>query len=97
MADQTVTPMSWVLIDTGSTDRTLDVAAAIASRLPFARVVSVASGVAHVRGGPVVRAFHTGLGALDTPADVIIKMDADISFQADYCERLSMRSSRSPD
>lgn len=88
VADQTVTPMSWVLIDTGSTDRTLDVAAAIASRLPFARVVSVASGVAHVRGGPVVRAFHTGLGALDTPADVIIKMDADISFQADYCERL---------
>ena len=38
-------------------------------------------------GEPIVRAFHTGLAKVG-PADVVVKLDADVSMGPDYFERL---------
>ena len=43
---------------------------------------------AAVRGGPIVRGFITGVEALDVVPDIVVKLDADLSFEPDYFERL---------
>ena len=39
-------------------------------------------------GAPIVRALHTGLAQLGKYDDVVVKLDADVSFARDYFERL---------
>lgn len=85
---QTITPSAWVIVDTSSTDGTLEFAGELAGRLPFVRTMSIAGPSAPTRGAPVVRAFSSGLAALDPLPDVVIKLDADLSFEGDYCERV---------
>ena len=41
-----------------------------------------------VRGRPIVAAFQAGVAALDAQSDVVVKLDADVSFDDDYFERL---------
>ena len=41
-----------------------------------------------VRGGPIVRAFHVGLAALEGCSAIVVKLDAHISMGPDYFERL---------
>jgi len=84
---QTVTPRAWVIVDTGSQDGTPAVATAIAAQLPFASVVEPE--LAGVQGeSVVVRAFEAGVAALREQVDVVVKLDADVSFDPDYFERL---------
>jgi hypothetical protein len=40
------------------------------------------------RGAPVVRSFEAGLAVLDPRPDVVVKLDADVSMEPDYFERL---------
>jgi poly-beta-1,6-N-acetyl-D-glucosamine synthase len=88
MAEQTVTPREWILVDDGSTDETPRVLAEIEGELPWARVLSLRSDAPAARGGPVVRAFHAGVEALSDRADIVVKLDADVSFAPDFFERL---------
>jgi poly-beta-1,6-N-acetyl-D-glucosamine synthase len=81
LARQTAAPAHWVVVDDGSTDATAEVAAAFG-----ATVVRLQARPA-ARGGPVVRALTAGLGALDD-VDVVVKVDADVTFEPDYFERL---------
>jgi biofilm PGA synthesis N-glycosyltransferase PgaC len=85
---QTVTPTEWVIVDNGSIDATAVVAAELAARHPWVRVITQPAEEGLVRGRPVVRAFQAGLRALQTRPDVIVKLDADVSFGRDYFERL---------
>jgi glycosyltransferase involved in cell wall biosynthesis len=85
---QTLRPTAWVVVDNGSTDDTLAVAEALAARHAWVRVVSVPGAVGTVRGGPVIRAFNAGLGTLGELPDVVVKLDADVSFEPDHFERL---------
>jgi len=41
-----------------------------------------------VPGAPIVRAFHAGLEDVPPQVDVVVKLDADVSFDADHFERL---------
>jgi biofilm PGA synthesis N-glycosyltransferase PgaC len=85
---QVIRPVEWVIVDTGSTDGTLKLADGIAERLPFVRILSVEGPDAPTRGGPIVRAFVAGIDALQTAPDVLVKIDADVSVEPDYFERL---------
>lgn len=87
LAAQDAPPAAWILVDTGSTDDTLEVAAALAERHQWIRVESLDAGTL-ARGGPVVQAFEHGYATLTEDADVVVKLDADTSFAPDYFARL---------
>lgn len=88
LVEQTVTPSAWMIVENGSTDRTATVAHELASAYPWIEVVEIPGEDVPTRGAPVVRAFAAGLAAVEQPADVIVKLDADVTFEPDHFERL---------
>lgn len=94
--EQTVAPTTWVIADNGSTDATAAIAAELARSHPSITVVVVPGETMPTRGGAVVRAFNAGLDALPSWPDVVVKLDADVSFDADHFERLLERFAADP-
>ncbi len=93
---QTVLPLTWVIVDNGSTDETPELASELATIEPWIVVVSAPGEAVPVRGGAVVRAFNAGLARVGERADVVVKLDADVSFERDHFERLLERFSGDP-
>ena len=60
---QTLLPSAWVVVDNGSTDRTVDVARGLAVDHDWIRVISSQPGAVAQPGQPIVRAFHAGLSS----------------------------------
>jgi glycosyltransferase involved in cell wall biosynthesis len=84
---QTVLPTAWVIVDNGSTDETVAVARELEARLPWT-TVAIAPPEEMRPGAPVVRAFNRGVAELEHLADVVVKLDADVSFDQGYFEAL---------
>ena len=80
-------PARWIVVDNGSTDGTVQTARKLAERLSWLRVIQTAGAASPQPGAPIVKAFHAGLRALDFELDVVVKLDADVSMEADYFER----------
>ncbi len=87
LAGQSAPPLRWVLVDTGSTDDTRSLIRAFTSEASWIAAGEV-DGARLERGRPIVEAFEAGLEAVPAQADVIVKLDADVSFDPDYFERL---------
>ena len=81
-------PREWIIVENGSSDRTPEVAAALAADHAWIRVVHHEEPQEAVRGGAIVRAFGAGVAALTAEPDVIVNLDADVSFDSDFFERL---------
>ncbi len=78
-----------MVVDDGSRDDTAAVLDDLQRGFAWIRGVVGRPSADVQRGGPVVRAFHVGLDALaDCEADVVVKVDADVSFEPDYFARL---------
>ena len=88
LRDQSLPPVAWLIVDNGSTDATPEVVAGLMEELAWVRTVRTASSDALVRGGTVTRAFHAGLEALDELPEIVVKVDADVSFPPEYFARL---------
>ncbi len=89
LAAQTVPPRSWAIVDNGSTDGTLAVAVELAARHDWISVLSLPGSTVADRGAPVVRALQAGIAALaPDPPRIVVNVDADISMDTDYFERL---------
>jgi poly-beta-1,6-N-acetyl-D-glucosamine synthase len=88
LAAQTVRPTAWIVVDNGSTDGTREVARGLSGTYDWIRVVYTDGESTAVRGAPVIRAFNAGLAELGQLPDVVVKLDADISFDHDHFERL---------
>lgn len=95
LAEQTIPPQAWLVVDDGSTDGTAELAEELAAELPWLRVISSVG--ARTKDGPLedgrqagrdIIAFTNGIEALDTHPDVVLKLDADVSFAPDFFERL---------
>jgi biofilm PGA synthesis N-glycosyltransferase PgaC len=95
LAEQTVQPNAWLVVDDGSTDGTADIARELARALPWLRLLS--SPGAQSTDGPLesgrragrdIIAFTTGVQALQREPDIVLKLDADVSFAPDFFERL---------
>jgi poly-beta-1,6-N-acetyl-D-glucosamine synthase len=85
---QEVLPLRWLIVDTGSTDETIRVASELMPERPWMRLQHAEKEAGIVRGGPIVRAFNAGVASLDLIPDVVVKLDADVSFERDYFKRL---------
>ena len=81
-------PRAWVVVDTGSTDQTSATVDHLTRSHPWIVVISLDGAGPLVRGGTVARAFELGFANLASPTDVVVKLDADTSFEPDYFERL---------
>ncbi len=84
---QTQLPTAWVIVDDGSTDESPELIAKLAERHAWISSTRV-PGSAMAPGAPVVRAFNAGYAVLEGSPDVVVKLDADVSFAPDYFERL---------
>jgi glycosyltransferase involved in cell wall biosynthesis len=84
---QTHAPSQWIVVDNGSTDDTAALVAGLAAEHPWIARASVPNDVT-APGPPVVRAFNAGVRLLTGQEDVVVKLDADVSFEPDYFERL---------
>ena len=97
MAAQTHLPVVWIVVDDGSTDRTPDVLAGLVARHAWVRPLerpaadraeSLADGRRKARD---LDGFLLGAVPLRDSVDVIVKVDADVSFGADYFAELVRR------
>ena len=77
-----------MIVDTGSSDGTPDVVRALAAEHPWIELVDGRRPDLTERGAPIVRGFERGVAALDGSHDVVVKVDADISFDPDHFSRL---------
>jgi biofilm PGA synthesis N-glycosyltransferase PgaC len=94
---QTVLPGAWIIVENGSTDATLATARALAAAQPWIHVVSLPEPGGVARGGAIVRAFLAGIDALPAAFDVIVNLDADVSMEPDYFERLLIAFDADPE
>jgi biofilm PGA synthesis N-glycosyltransferase PgaC len=98
---QTLAPAAWVIVDDASDDGTPELLASLASRLPWVHVVATGGRAAELesgrRQGRALDSFRTGVHALAEPVEVVVKVDADTSFDADYFERIVERFREQPD
>ena len=81
LAAQTLRTAAWVVVDDNSADATAAVAARVADRS-----LTLDDGAAPARGRDAL-AFQAGLELIESH-DVVVKLDADVSVDADYFERL---------
>jgi glycosyltransferase involved in cell wall biosynthesis len=85
---QEAAPNSWVIVDNGSKDGTIELARELQRRYTWVRVLSSLPTKVAEPGAPVVRAFHAGVQELKAPIDIVVKLDADVSFEPDFFKRL---------
>lgn len=88
MSVQRIPPREWLIVDNGSTDETREVIRTLMDTIPWARTIYVPKENPAPRGAPIVRAMHAGIDALSVKPDVIVKLDADVSFADDFFERI---------
>jgi poly-beta-1,6-N-acetyl-D-glucosamine synthase len=85
---QTVAPREWVIVENGSSDDTLGIAEELAREHAWIRVITIHEHVEQVRGGAIVRALIAGIEALESRPDLLVNLDADVSIEPNYFERL---------
>ena len=100
---QTARPSCWMIIDDGSTDETPEVAAGLARDHSWIHVLESPGRLARAGGlgdgrsrGRDVLAFNAGIDAIEEPLAYVVKLDADVSFAADYFKRLLAEFSADP-
>jgi biofilm PGA synthesis N-glycosyltransferase PgaC len=97
VANQTVKPALWVIVDDGSKDETPAILAEYAARLPYVRVIRRADRGDRKLGGGVIDAFYAGYDTID-PAqfDYVTKLDLDLDLPPAYFETLMRRMEADP-
>jgi glycosyltransferase involved in cell wall biosynthesis len=85
---QTVKPLKWVIVSDGSTDGTDEIVLKYATENPWIELLRMPERKERNFAGKVM-AFNAGYARVkDVQHDVIVSMDADISFDANYFEFL---------
>lgn len=93
---QTVCPVKWIIVSDGSTDGTDEIVARYAADTPWLELIRMPK--RHERDfAAKVRAFNVGYArAASLNYDVIVSLDADISFEPDYFSMLLEKLSLDP-
>ncbi|MCP4310831.1 MAG: glycosyltransferase family 2 protein [Bacteroidetes bacterium] len=95
---QTIAPAYCLIVDDGSVDRTPDIVREYQKKHSFIHYYHNEGEKKYVLGGNVVRVFDVGKKVIEESGveyDYIIKMDADISFDPDFMEEISVKIDRS--
>jgi poly-beta-1,6-N-acetyl-D-glucosamine synthase len=88
MANQTLKPQEWIVVDDGSKDGTGAILDEAAQKHPWIRVVHRKDRGFRKAGGGVVDAFYAGYDTIQTADwEFIVKLDGDLIFAPDYFEK----------
>jgi biofilm PGA synthesis N-glycosyltransferase PgaC len=97
VCDQTITPVEWVIIDDGSSDRTGEIIDRYADRYPWIHAVHRGNRGFRKSGGGVMEAFYDGYNTLQCKEwDFIVKLDGDLTFAPEYFEKCFEHFCREP-
>jgi glycosyltransferase involved in cell wall biosynthesis len=88
LISQTVLPSKIVVVNDNSTDKTAEIVLDFAKKNPFITLVNKTSETIHLPGSKVIQAFQKGFETLDENYDLIVKIDADLIFPANYFETI---------
>jgi glycosyltransferase involved in cell wall biosynthesis len=83
LAAQTILPLRWVIVDTGSSDDSVAVSQELARSEAWIAATTLEARPLE-RGGPIVEGFERGLPLVPAEADVIVKLDADVTMEPEY-------------
>lgn len=97
VVSQTTQPVEWIIVNDGSKDKTGEIIAAAAVEHDCIRPVHRTDRGFRKSGGGVMEAFHDGLRRLQTSEwDFLVKLDGDVTFEADYFEKCFGRFDANP-
>lgn len=96
MIEQTLRPEQWIIVDNGSTDATLEIVHELAEHHSWIVLLEIPPARVQTRGAPIVRAFHAGLRVVAGRPDVVVKLDADVSFDCEYFAQQDEAFEREP-
>ena len=88
LISQTVLPSKIVVVNDNSTDKTAEIVLEFAKENPFITLVNKTSENIHLPGSKVIQAFQKGFETLDENYDLIVKIDSDLIFPANYFETI---------
>lgn len=81
-------PVRWVIVDNGSNDGTADVVAALAESHPWIDLVQLEGEAQPTRETAIGRALEAGMTAFSDLPDLVVKVDADVSFAPEFFARV---------
>ncbi len=88
VCSQIVRPVEWIIVNDGSTDHTGEIVDRFAGEHPWIHAVHRANRGFRKSGGGVMEAFYEGYKAIQSREwDFLVKLDADLTFDADYFEK----------
>jgi biofilm PGA synthesis N-glycosyltransferase PgaC len=96
VVDQTVRPVRWLVVSDGSTDSTNEIVSRAAQQHEWIELLRMPERTTRDFGGKAV-CFNTGYARLKhLPHDIVVSLDADITFGPDYFEFLLSKFAKDP-
>ena len=87
IAEQTILPTKWIIVDDGSTDGTPAILSAASEKYPYIEIVKRQDRGKRAVGPGVVDAFNAGLETVDlSDFDFLCKLDGDLRLPQRYFE-----------
>ncbi len=97
VANQSIRPFQWIIVNDGSGDSTGRIIDHYAQVYPWLKVIHRPNRGFREAGGGVINAFYEGYAGIESPEwDFLVKLDADLSFSSDYFERCFAEFAKDP-
>ena len=81
-------PSEWLIIDDNSTDGTYETVERFIQSYSWIRLIKILKNPYHDYSARVVYLFNKGLEHIKEDYDIVIKLDADVTFDCDFFEKI---------